>query len=209
MTRRAIGFYWTLPVPWAGFAALPTDIDAAAKLSRTIRYQQVAIRAYAKAEGYQLIHEEAFLELEPDRGTEIILGPLAKVEQLCRSNDAVLLYVDFWRAQGWRSHGFLRDWIERTGIRTEEVSPESVVIDGKEFDPHAHFADWRHRQQDWMASKTARAEASYGQASRLRGEGLGYAVVAQRMNAEGLPNLTGKPWTAENLRKFMGKMKND
>ena len=35
--RNAVGFYWTLPVPWAGFVELPEDIDAAAKASRTIR----------------------------------------------------------------------------------------------------------------------------------------------------------------------------
>lgn len=36
-----IGFYWTLPVNWAGFTTLPSDADAAAKVSCTIRYQVV------------------------------------------------------------------------------------------------------------------------------------------------------------------------
>lgn len=207
MTKNAIGFYWTLPVPWAGFETLPANIEEAAKLSQTIRYQQLVVRAYAKAEGYTLLHEEAFLELQPDRGTEQILGPLEKVKRLCRADDAILLYVDFWRAQGWRSHGYLRNWIGRAGIPTQEVPPEPVSMEGKEFDAQVHFAEWRHQQQEWMAGKAARADASYAHATNLRDEGLSYAAIAQRMNAEGLPNLTGKPWTADNLRKFMGNMK--
>jgi len=207
MTKNGIGFYWTLPVPWAGFEALPANIEEAAKLSRTIRYQQTVIRAYAKAEGYTLLHEEAFLELEPDRGTEQIHGPLKKIKRLCRSQDATLLYVDFWRAQGWRNHGYLRDWISHAGIRTEEVPPEPVSMDGKEFDPQIHFAEWRHQQQAWMAGKAARADVSYGHASTLRDEGLSYPEIAERLNEKGLPNLTGKPWAPDNLRKFMEKMK--
>ena len=35
----------------------------------------------------------------------------------------------------------------------------------------------------------------------------GYAAIAKRMNAKDRPNLTGKPWTTVNLRKFMTKMK--
>ncbi len=209
LTKPAIGFYWTLPVPWAGFAALPPDIDEAAKLSRTIRYWLLAIRACAKAEAYRLIHEEALLELEPDRGTDIILVPLAKVERLCRANGAVLLYVDFREVQGWRRLGFLNDWMKRTGIRTEPIPPEAMPIDGKTFDPQAHFTDWRQRQHEWMEHKAARAEAGLGRARRLRNDGLSYPAIAQRMTAEGLPSLTGKACTAENLRKFMEKMEND
>ena len=70
MVRNAVGFYWTLPVPWTGFTSLPSDIDEAAKVSRTIRYQRNTIRRYAKVEGYRLIHEEVFLEIKPDRGSD-------------------------------------------------------------------------------------------------------------------------------------------
>jgi hypothetical protein len=31
MARNAVGFYWTLPVPWAGFTSLLREIDEAAK----------------------------------------------------------------------------------------------------------------------------------------------------------------------------------
>ena len=90
MTRNAVGFYWTLPVPWAGFTTLPAGIDDAAAVSMTIRYQRDAIRRHAKSEGFQLIHEEVFFEIEPDRGSDIITEPLAKVEKICREHDAVL-----------------------------------------------------------------------------------------------------------------------
>ena len=68
--RNAVGFYWTLPVPWAGFTKLPKDIEEAAKASRTIRYQCELIRRYARDNGYRLVDEKVFLEIEPDRGSE-------------------------------------------------------------------------------------------------------------------------------------------
>ncbi len=77
--RNAVGFYWTLPVPWAGFTELPTDIDAAAGASRTIGYQRALIRRHAKAEKLNLIREEVFLEIEPDRGSRSIHAPLNRL----------------------------------------------------------------------------------------------------------------------------------
>lgn len=156
-----------------------------------------------------MIHREAFLEIQPDRGTDLILEPPEKVEPLFRTHDATLHYVDFWAAQDWRSHGFLRGWIARTSIDTEAVPPETVPIDGKDFDPQAHFADWRERQYEWAASKTARAKARYREASQLCDEGLRFAAVAQRLNPDGMPNRTGRPWTADNLRKFTARMKGE
>ncbi len=55
--QAAVGFYWTLPVPWAGFTELPKDVDRAAEFSRTIRYQREIIRRYAREHHLQLIHE--------------------------------------------------------------------------------------------------------------------------------------------------------
>jgi hypothetical protein len=34
-----------------------------------------------------------------------------------------------------------------------------------------------------------------------------HAAIAKRMNAKDRPNLTSDPWTTDNLRKFMTKMK--
>lgn len=209
MTRCAVAFCWTLPLPRHGFFALPAGVDAAAKVSRTIRYQQAVIGNYAKAEGYTLIHEEAFMEQAPDRGTDLILGPLTKLEQLCRKQDGVLLYVDFWSHHGWRSHGVLRDWLSQTGIRTEQVPPEPCLIDGTLFRPEDHFTFWRADQQAWTADKAARAAACYREACTLRADGLSYAAVARHLNDTGQLNLTGKSWTADNLRKFVTRMKSE
>ena len=85
MARNAVGFYWTLPVPWAGLVSLPNEIDEAAKVSRTIRYQRDLVRRYATDEGYRLVHEELFLEIEPDRGSDLILEPLRKVKKFAKS----------------------------------------------------------------------------------------------------------------------------
>ena len=102
--RNAVGFYWTLPVPWAGFTTLPEDIDAAAKESRTIHYQCELIRRYAKGRNYQLVAEKVFLEIAPDRGSQYIRDALRPLKAICREQSAAFLYVDFRRVQGWRGH---------------------------------------------------------------------------------------------------------
>ena len=48
MNERYVGVYWTLPVNWAGFRALPLDVDAAAAASRTIRYQRERVRGWVR-----------------------------------------------------------------------------------------------------------------------------------------------------------------
>jgi hypothetical protein len=91
----AVGFYWTLPVPWVGFERLPGQVDEAAKFSRTIRYQRDLIRRYATEHRYKLMHEQVFIEIGPDRGSEYIIEPLEKAQKVCLQSDAVLLYVEF------------------------------------------------------------------------------------------------------------------
>ena len=119
--RNAVGFYWTLPVPWAGFKTLPEDIDAAAKASRTIRYQCAMIRRHAKENNYRLVSEKVFLEIEPDRGSHEILDTLKPLEAICRARDAVLLYVDFSAVQGWRSHQPLSEWAQDARIDVDPM----------------------------------------------------------------------------------------
>jgi hypothetical protein len=53
--RRFVGFYWTLPVPFAAFTALPDDIDAAAEKSMTVRYQRERVRRWVKEEKGELL----------------------------------------------------------------------------------------------------------------------------------------------------------
>lgn len=85
--RKAVGFYWTLPVPWVGFSGLSENIEEAAQQSRTIRYQMERVRSWAADEGYELVKEEVFLELAPDRGGEHVVPPLDKLAAFCRARD--------------------------------------------------------------------------------------------------------------------------
>ncbi len=201
--RNAVGFYWTLPVPWAGFTTLPEDIDAAAKVSRTIRYQCELIRRHARDSGYQLAAERVFLEIAPDRGSEYVLQALRPLEAICRAKEAVLLYVDFSEVQSWRSHKPLSDWARRTRVEVETVYPDEIQIDGGIFDPHSHFADWRKRQYEWTASKPERVARALAAAVRLRDAGQTHKAIAKELNDNGTPSATGKPWTADSIGKLL------
>lgn len=53
------------------------------------------VRYIATAQGYDLIHEQAFLEIAPDRGSEVIVEALDKVAAICRERNAALLVVNF------------------------------------------------------------------------------------------------------------------
>lgn len=202
--RNAVGFYWTLPVPWAGFTTLPEDIDAAAKVSRTIRYQCELIRRHARERNYQLVAEKVFLEIAPDRGSQYVLDALRPLEAICRAKEAVLLHVDFSEVQGWRSHGPLSDWARHALVEVETVYPDEIQIDGGVFDPHHHFADWRERQHEWTASKPERVARALAAAGRLRDAGGTHKAIAQELNDEGIPSATGKPWTADSIGKLLG-----
>lgn len=204
--RNAVGFYWTLPVPWAGFTDLPKDIDAAARESRTIHYQRDIIRHRAKDRNYKLIKEEVFLEIEPDRGSKHVLDALTPVEKVCRERDAVLLFVDFSEVQGWRSHGPLSEWARKTDIDVETVHPDEFSIDRKLFDPHAHFSQWRAMQYEWTAGKEARVVAAFQEAERLRAEKQSYKQIARTLNDRSFRSATGKPWTEDSVSKLLGPM---
>ncbi len=201
--RNAVGFYWTLPVPWAGFNTLPDDIDAAAKASRTIRYQCELIRRYARERNYRLVAEKVFLEIAPDRGSQHVFDGLRPLEALCRENDAVFLYVDFWREQGWRGHEALQRWLERTPLESEAIYPEEILIDGKPFAPREHFSTWRARQQEWSEGKEARVARASEAARHLRKEGQSHKTIAKELNDRGFRSASGKPWTEESVRKLL------
>lgn len=203
--RKAVGFYWTLPVPWAGFTRLPSDIDAAARASRTINYQRALIRRYAAENALDLIDERAFLEIAPDRGSAHILTALRPVEALCRAQNAALLLVDFPQVMGWRGHSLLFDWQEQTQIRVMPIFPDAIVIDGQYFDPHEHFSNWRHRQKEWSAAKPARIAKARARAATLRQTGMTYKIIAQTLNDEIIPSATGKAWTADSVTKLLAE----
>lgn len=203
MGRNAVGFYWTLPVPWAGFKELPKEIEAAAKASKTIRYQVQRIRSYAREQGFTLIREEVFIEVQPDRGTDSVTSALNKLEDYCRANAAALLYVDFAVLQGWRSHPHMAAWSQGRKIEILPVWPEPVPMDGSDFDPVEHFQDWRLRQAEWSNGKVERLARARSRAGALKQEGLSNDAIAAALNAEQLRSATGKDWSGEMVRKML------
>lgn len=204
MQQNAVGFYWTLPVPWAGFTSLPEDVDAAAETSRTIRYQREVIRRYARDRHWALKEEMAFLELQPDRGRAEVSGALRKAKKLCLRHSALLLLVDFAVVHGWRGHDPLREAILALGIEHCFIAaPETLLVDGRTFDPFAHFAKWRAEQQQWTAAKSERQVAMASRAIALRDEGKTYAEIAALLNDAGTPSASGKPHSPESVRKAL------
>jgi hypothetical protein len=203
MKQKAVGFYWTFPVPWAGFHTVPANVDEAAKTSRTIAYQRELIRRYARANGYELIREAAAVEFRPDGGTSDIAKDLEPLAALCRTEDATMLLADFTEHHGWRSNVPLHDAARDLGITVAPVPADILPLDGITFNPHAHFAEWRERQRQWTADKPARAAKARARALELGATGAKNPAIAKTLNAEGLRSPTGKEWTADALRKFL------
>ena len=203
MRRNAVGFYWTYPVEWAGFAKLPKNVDEAAARSKTIRYQRDLIRRYVDDGRLNLVHEEVFLETEPDRGSQHIVGPLKKVANICRAKDAVLLLVHFSVVHGWRDHASITYWLGNADIKFMWVYPDEIIIDGRPFDPHAHFRRWRDIQHERTAEKFRRAAIAMERAKELRVLRYTYERIAAILNAEQIGSPTGKLWKEDNVRKLI------
>lgn len=203
MNEKVVCFYWTLPVPWVGFVKLAPDIEEASKQSKTIRYQRQLLKDHVEIHGYEIVHEEIFLEIEPDRGSDLILAPLKKVEVICRQEKALLLFVEFADVQGWRGHAPMHGWAAQTNIDIEPVSARAIALDGKLFDPYAHFRRWRHQQDRWSAGKADRAQEARKYAKELKGKGLSFGEIAHYFNNERIRSRSGRPWTGESLRKLL------
>jgi hypothetical protein len=206
LKRKAVGFYWTLPLPWAGFRDVPQDIDAAAKASKTIAFQRELTRRYARQNGMALVHETALVELRPDSGSVKIKGPLQAVAAICRAQGAVMLITDFTEVKQWRCNQPMMDAVRELGIDAFLIAAEPIFVDGTMFDPFDHFAQWRQRQLDWTEGKPARLAAARERALALKAEGAKNPEIARRLNAESLRTATGKPWTADSLRKVLAAM---
>jgi hypothetical protein len=201
--NRYVGFYWTLPVPWAGFTSLPKNPEAAAKASRAIAYQRERVRRWVKAEGGQLVHEEVFLELAPDRGSEHILPTVDCLLARCRAGKAKLVLVEFWDAYGWRRHGPLAERLEANTEFCVLLDPVPLTSAEGHFDPVHHFRVWREIEAAHAAGKAERKAALAEALVGRREEQLSLKEVALALNTDGLATPTGKPWTADNLRKFL------
>jgi hypothetical protein len=198
-----IGLYWTLPVPWAGFTSLPQDPEAAAKASRTIHYQRERIRRWVKEERGTLTHEEVFLELAPDRGSEHILPTVDRLLKRCKAKKAKLVLVEFWTAYGWRRHGPLAQRLEENEDLCVLLDPEPLTSAEGHFDPVQHFRTWRQVEGAHAVGKDEGKVALMQAIAEREDESLSLRDLATTLNADGLTTPIGKPWTAENLRKFL------
>ena len=193
----SLGFYWTLPLPHVGFTELPKDVEAAAKASQTIRYQRERVRRHVEARGGALVHEAVWMELAPDRGSRHVEAELRKALDRCREAGAELLYVDFAERHGWRPHQQLKtclDALAGDAVRHRPLDPDPIVIDGRRFDPVAHFRRWQKRMAERGTAAERRQEVRASilalAADRLppavpRAD---YASLAEALNRAGHPD---------------------
>lgn len=200
MSDAFIGFYWTLPVFWAGFRSLPTDADAAAAKSQTIRYQRDRVKRHVQENAGRLVDELVFIDVRTDRGTELVTETLAKAYTLCLKSNATLLYIDFAQVLHWRRHPALQAFLDEHAF-ADGLSPDSIGIDGRLFDPVQHFRRWRQSSETEASKRRQSADAELTalahQTPVTRGR---YGVIADTLNARQVLTPSGRVWTAENVR---------
>lgn len=201
--REYIGFYWTLPVPWAGHQTLPQNVDEAALKSQTIRYQRECARQWVQENKGKLIEERVFMELAPDRGTLHVVPEVEKALRRCSEMKACFLVVDMAASYGWRSHPFLNKVLSESDQYCQRLFPSEIMFEGHSFDPVEHFRKWRLAQKKFIASKDQRLAAAREAAEALSPGCSNYSELAEALNEEGHLTATGKPWTADNLGKFL------
>lgn len=206
--RNFVGFYWTLPVPRVGFTALPENADAAAAVSRTIRYQRDLVRHHVQTEAHgRLLAEYVWLEVSFDRGSAFVDHLLDKAFAACRAHDATLLFVDFSQRSGWRSHRHMRQRLEDAMIQCIGLEPPPVA--GEAFDPIQHFEDWQRRLDVFRAARPSPEELRQALLGLLapylppEAKVADYASAAAFLNVEGILTRTGRRWTRDNLRMFL------
>lgn len=201
MKEKYFAFYWTLPVPWAGFTSLPGDVDEAAEISRTIRYQRERVRQHVRSRGAEIVTEGEMvrLELAPDRGSPEIAADFAELLDRAKAEGAMVAIVDFASHAGWRRHGRLLEHYRHPCCDRIEVSPEDVHLAG--FNPYRHFEEWRERTQANIAARPDHRARILGALEGM--EGGSFVTRAGALNALGLKTHGGRDWTADNLRKFV------
>lgn len=201
---KYLALYWTLPVIWAGFTALPKSADEAARASKTIRYQVERVRRWVKGEKGTLLREVVFMDTRPDRGTDAIQIEIRKLLDEATATGAEVVLVDFSQAFGWRPHGPLFDMIAAAG-NCMLLLPEPELIDGRTFDPVAHFRTWREVDEAHQSEKADQKKAALSAMTHLKAQGASYAAIAARLNEAGVRTPNGRTWTADNARKFMAQ----
>ncbi|TXM95372.1 hypothetical protein [Methylobacterium sp. WL116] len=202
MRQAYVGFYWTLPVARRPFRKGTTDVEEAARRSRTIRYQLEVIRRYVREDKGVLVGEAAFVELAADRGTKHIADALAKVVALCATHSATLLYVDFARDLQWRPHPYMMSYLKDHGVEPLPLPADKLTQDDWEFDPRKHFSQWENRQRTEAHAMRMQArqevQAVLEDLPAQRGR---WQAAANELNARGIKTTTGREWTAEGVRR--------
>lgn len=206
MPKAYIGFYWTLPVNWAGFRRLPTNVDDAAAASRTIRYQRELVRRYVAEDRGTLLDEIAFIDVQPDRATDMIQAEF-RMKAATHAGRATLLYIRFEEIHQWRRNVYLPEIARDLGLEILPLPPDPTLIDGEVFNPILHFKQWRKRDE----SARTRLKLEAGQELRLAladipdGNGR-WQAIAERLNGAKVWTSGGGCWTAENVRKHASRL---
>ncbi|WP_114947655.1 recombinase family protein [Microvirga calopogonii] len=210
-----VGFYWTYPVKWAGFTELSADPDEAARQSRTIRYQRVLAERYVRERRGIFVDEVVLLEpsrdyvvrLKESDGKEKKDHPLLRRLKPCKEGIATLLWVDFGRNDGWRSHRRLHDLIHALDIRSEALDPIPWKIDGEDFEPAVHFRDWRELDKASDAWRQMAIPMALPAILDRVPEGRGRnRTIAEYLNDLGVPTKTGLPWTPDTVKHAINKL---
>lgn len=137
VTEQYFAFYWTLPVPWAGFIRLPDGVDEAAQVSRTIRYQRDRIRQDIRIQRAEMAPggEMVRLELAPDRGSAEIAADFGRLLNRAMAENAMVAIIDFASHAGWRRHSHLVRHYQHPCCDRIEITPEEAQLAG--FNPIA------------------------------------------------------------------------
>ena len=207
MGKRYIGVYWTLPVNWIGFRGLPQDVDAAAAASRTIRYQRERVRRWVCEQGGTLLGEVAFMDTRTDRATDAVRDVLHRALPAYAGQGATLLAVRFDEDHLWRTNPFLYEAARELGLEVIPLSPDTLTIDGKSFNPARHFAT--RREEDGRAMARLRQDAHEGLQAALAevpdGNGR-WQTIAGLLNERGIRTIQGSTWTTDNVRKLTRRL---
>ncbi|WP_147941572.1 hypothetical protein [Methylobacterium sp. WL64] len=206
MREACVGFYWTLPITWADFRRLPKDVEGAARASRTIRYQRERVRLWAKEQPCRLVGEIAFVDVRNDRATEAVQKDLEDCRRLCARLEADLVYVNFEERNFWRTNPYLKNVATGLDFKLIGLSPDPIPVDGRRFDPIAHFKASRVEERERMRDLQEEAFEGLERALSTIPEGSGrWQAIAERLNREGVLSLKGSAWTSENVRKVVGR----
>lgn len=126
----------------------------------------------------------------------------------CRSEKAKLVLVEFWTTYGWRRQGPLAERLDENSDLCTHLDPVPLTSAEGHLDPVRRFRAWREVERTQAMGKDER-KLMLTQAIAARQEGqehLSLKELARALNADGFSTPTGKPWTAENLPKYLERL---